>query len=148
MKILVVLAAILLPLSSLADCMYIPQRVIQIEVWLCQSTVIRSDERNTVFHSPSSELKGTLITGSISENTVLANGRNYGESNENFAWVKGQNATLFLADQANEVCGAYEIREQARFITVPTCCDTLPADGICLLPDGIPQVEPEHVPKR
>lgn len=146
------LAGLVVVPSAYAMCLATTKNLVRLEVHACQPVTIHASSSKPpahAIHRRGSRIAGALVTGRVVESTLVWDGD---ASMAEYLFETGaaatdETSTFFLRGDASELCPDL-IGTEATLVTDPPCCDTLPADGICLVPSTLPIARLEDDPDR
>lgn len=135
-----------------AMCVNTTKNLVRLEVSACQQVKFdasRSAPPAHAIHKRGSSITGTLVTGRVVESTVVWDGNPDSAEYlfETDAVATDRSASFFLDARASTTC-AELLGNAVTFVTDRPCCDVLPAEGLCLIPETVAIARVEKRPER
>jgi hypothetical protein len=130
---------------ALADCPQPPYVQATVKVRSClAATFEASDSSRDSLDPRSREYKaGAKLSGTLLSVEVIASEVSGGDPRARLhqarMWSKGQSLTLFVSEPPARGCPAVLFGTEI-VTSIPDCCDLLPLQGLCLLPESIIRV--------
>ena len=142
MKIIIFLLFTVVPGHATALCMATTSTLFKLEVQMCKDVSFSGDKRNPRSSSPKATIRGTLIGGKVLKSQSVLRYPDPDYPVFPGPYLGGDYpATVFMAADSAKVCSGLTTPEPVWLVATQLCCDVIPKQGLCLVPDSIPIVE-------
>lgn len=131
--------------NSHATCITRPEVRSEVRVVSCSSAAFGASDVSLA--RSGQRVSGALLVVDVKSSELVWSPDTARSTSEVTAWRNGDRKSLFVAKPSTDVCPKHVPAELTVVTSLP-CCDTLPATGVCLLPESVVLVTISDVPNN
>jgi len=147
------------PLPVMAGCVWGPEILAKARIVGCQGVMFEASPSSSrgknksgedaliPYHKKGSKITGILLEVQIEESTLVSSSPAPHDPSGARPWPAGEWKTLFATGNADSLCPTI-LPALGYVVTGSECCDSFPAEDVCLVPGRIPVVKLEPKPEK